>query len=114
MKVDSQGHCEKVECLVVRWNMVNIVLALILWRSVAEGGIFLIKEELLAIAVEYGHVKLGQDLSKMHDGTMNIKTIHIWHAVKCLGDWTPNNARLIDQKNRFSDHFVFLSVATPL
>jgi hypothetical protein len=32
----------------------------------------------------------------------------MWHAVTCLGDWTPNNARLTDQENRFSDHFVFL------
>jgi hypothetical protein len=44
----------------------------------------------------------------MHNVNVNIKTIHIWHAVTCLGDWTPNNARLTDQENRFSDHFVFL------
>jgi len=29
-------------------------------------------------------------------------------AITCLGDWTPNNASLTDQENRFSDHFVFL------
>jgi len=66
------------------------------------------KEELLGIVVEHRHVKLVQYLSKMHDVNVNVKTIHIWHAVNCLGDWTPNNARLTDQENKFSDHIVFL------
>jgi len=100
------GHCLKVDCSAVRWNMVNIVLAFIRWRGAAEDGRFLKKEQLLGIAVEYGLVKFVQHLSKMHDVNVNIKTIHIWHAVTCLGDWTTNNARLTDQENRFSDHFV--------
>jgi len=53
--------------------MVNIVLALIRWRGAAEDGTFLKKEELLAIAVEYGHVKFVQHLSKMHHVNVNIK-----------------------------------------
>ncbi len=48
-----------VDCSAVRWNLVNIVLALIRWRGAAEDGRFLKTEELLATAVEYGHVKVG-------------------------------------------------------
>jgi hypothetical protein len=73
------GHCvKKVDCSAGRWNMVNIVLALICWRGAAEDGRFLKKEELLPIAVEYGHFKFVQHLNKMHDINVNIKTIHIW------------------------------------
>jgi hypothetical protein len=35
------GQCEMVDCSAVRWNMVNIVLALIRWRGAAEDGRFL-------------------------------------------------------------------------
>ncbi len=69
---------KKVDCSAGRWNMVNIVLALICWRGAAEDGRFLKKEELLPIAVEYGHFKFVQHLNKMHDINVNIKTIHIW------------------------------------
>jgi hypothetical protein len=88
--------------------MVNIVLALIRWRGAAEDGRFLKKEELLAVAVEYGHVELVQHLTKMHDVNVNVSFNDIWNVFSCLEDWKPNNARLTDQEKRFPDHFVFL------
>jgi hypothetical protein len=102
------GHCTMVDCSAVRWNMVNIALALIRWRGAAEDGRFLKKEELLAVAVEYGHVELVQHLTKMHDVNVNVSFNDIWNVFSCLEDWKPNNARLTDQEKRFPDHFVFL------
>ncbi|CAM6035274.1 unnamed protein product [Sphagnum compactum] len=66
------GHCEMIDCLAVRWNMVNIVLALIRWRGAAEAGRFLQKEVLLINAVQYGHVELVKQLTKMQDVDINI------------------------------------------
>ncbi|CAM6037706.1 unnamed protein product [Sphagnum compactum] len=101
-------HCAKVECSAVRWNMVNIVLALIRWRGAAEDGRFLKTEELLAIAVEYGHVKLVQHLTQMPDVDVN-QGYTIWGVRKHLGDLKPNNDRLTDRISIFSNsHFVFL------
>ncbi|KAH9540468.1 hypothetical protein CY35_14G006800 [Sphagnum magellanicum] len=70
-----------VDCSAVRWNMVNIVLALIRWRGAAEDGTFLLKEELLAIAVEYGHVKLVQHLIRMPD--VNVNTDMVMSLLAC-------------------------------
>jgi hypothetical protein len=106
--LQREGHCTMVDCSAVRWNMVNIVLALIRWRGAAEDGRFLKKEELLAVAVEYGHVELVQHLTKMHDVNVNVSFNDIWNVFSCLEDWKPNNARLTDQEKRFPDHFVFL------
>jgi len=103
------GHYTMVDCSAARWNMANIVLALIRWRGAAEVGKFLEKEELLAIAVEYGHVMLVQHLTKMHDVNVNISFNHIWDAFHRLEDWKPNIARLTDRVYRFSNnHIVFL------
>ncbi len=41
------------------------MLALIRWKRAVRYGIFWEKEELLAIAVEYGHVELVQHLIEM-------------------------------------------------
>jgi hypothetical protein len=107
--LQREGHCTMVDCSAVRWNMVNIVLALIRWRGAAEDGRFLKKEELLAVAVEYGHVKLVQHLTKMHDVNVNISFNDIWDVFSCLEDWKPNNAKLTEQRYIFSNnHFVFL------
>jgi hypothetical protein len=101
------GHCEMVDCSAVRWKMVNIVLALIRWRGATEDGRFLKKEELLAIAVEYGHVKLVQHLTKMQDVDVNKGGQHIWW-LRHMGRWRLNNERLTDRENEHSNHFVFL------
>jgi hypothetical protein len=70
----SGGHCAMVDCSAVRLNLVNIVLALIRCRGAAKDGRFLKTEELLAIAVEYGHVKLVRHLIKMHDVNVNTES----------------------------------------
>jgi ankyrin repeat protein len=98
-----------VDCSAVRWNMVNIVLALIRWRRAAEDGRFLENEELLAIVVEYGHVRLVQHLTKIQDVNVNISFNDIRDAFTCLGHCKPNDEKLTDQKNRLlTNHFAFL------
>jgi len=101
------GHCAMVDCSAVRWNMVNIVLALIRWRRAAEFGTFLQKEQLLAVAVEYGHVELVQHLTKMHDVDVNIAfddMLEVMFHVR-----KPNNPRLTDQtRSSSAKHFPFL------
>ncbi|CAK9863766.1 unnamed protein product [Sphagnum jensenii] len=87
------GQCEMVDCSAVRWNMVNIVLALIRWRGAAEDGRFLQKEVRLAIAVQYGHVELVKQLTKIQDVDINIGNsfeIFCNHG-HCIN---PNNIRL--------------------
>jgi ankyrin repeat protein len=101
-------HCAKVHCSAVRWNMVNIVLALIRWKRAVKYGTFLEKEELLAIAVEYGHVELVQHLTEMPDVNVNISVNKIWAVFRCLSLWEPNE-KLTDQKKKSSNHhFLFL------
>jgi hypothetical protein len=88
--------------------MVNIVLASIRWRDAAEGGRVLRKEELLAIAVEYGHVKLVQHLTKMQDVDVN-RSSYPMVFNHYIGWDKPKNARLTDTENRlFTNHFDFL------
>jgi hypothetical protein len=91
------GHCEMVDCSAVRWNMVNIVLAFIRCRGAAEDGRFLKKEELLIIAVQYGHVELVKHLTKMEDVNININNRF---QIYCNdGDnIKPNNIRLDDHE----------------
>jgi hypothetical protein len=101
--LQTGGQCEMVDCSAVRWNMVNIVLALIRWRGAAEDGKFLEKEELLAVAVEYGHVKLVQHLTKMQDVDVNTGS----RAIRAI-DLNQNHARLTDSKSVFSFHICFL------
>jgi hypothetical protein len=87
------GQCEMVSFTAVRWNMVNIVLALIRWRGAVEVGRFLQKEVLLTIAVQYGHVGLVKQLTKLQD-------VHINIDIPFSIFWTPgdiikpNNIRL--------------------
>jgi len=101
------GHCEMVDCSAVRWNMVNIVLASIRWRD--AGGRVLRNEELLAIAVEYGHVRLVQHLTKMSDVDVNISSNDIRDSFTCREHCKPNAEKLTDRKNRLStNHFGFL------
>jgi hypothetical protein len=69
-----------VDCSVARWNMVNIVLASIRWRDAAENGRVLSNEELLAIAVEYGHVRLVQQLTQMQHVDVN-RSKYFWSNV---------------------------------
>jgi hypothetical protein len=76
--------------------MVNIVLALIRWKRAVKYGTFLEKEELLAIAVEYGHVELVQHLTEMPDVNVNISVNKIWAVFRCLSLWEPNE-KLTDQ-----------------
>jgi hypothetical protein len=106
--LQSGGHCAMVDCSAARWNMVNIVLAFRRWRGAAEDGTFLRKEELLAVAVEYGHVELVQHLTKMHDVNVNISFNHILEVLLHL-KFKPNTVRLTDRKSMFSkNHFLFL------
>jgi ankyrin repeat protein len=103
------GHCEMVDCSAARWNMVNIVLAWIRWRDAAENGRVSGNEELLAIAVEYGHVKLVLHLTEMQDVDVNISSNPTWFVVLSLPSQEPNNARLTDQESMISkNHFDFL------
>jgi hypothetical protein len=100
------GHCEMVDCTAARWNMVNIVLASIRWRDAAEDGRVLSNEELLAIAVEYGHVKLVQHLTKMSDVDVNRSSIgddaFVHHCY-------PNVGKLADKKDRsLRNHIPFI------
>jgi hypothetical protein len=87
---------------------VNIVLALIRWKRVVRYSIFLEKEELLAIAVEYEHVELVQHLTEKTDINVNISVNKIWAVFRCLPLWETNE-KLADQKNKSSNHhFLFL------
>ncbi len=104
------GHCAMVDCSAVRWNMTNIVLALIRWRGGGEDGRFFKKEELLAIAVEYGHVKLVQQLTKMQDIDVNIGFSDIWEVFTIPGSW--DYARLTDRKKKFQT--IILLFSNPL
>jgi len=99
-------HCAKVHWSAVRWNMVNIVVALILWKHAVRYGTFMEKEELLTIAVEYGHVESVQHLTEMPDVNVNISVNKIWAVFRCLPLWEPNE-KLTDQKNH---HFLFLKL----
>ncbi len=95
--------------LLIRWNMVNIVRASIRWRDAAEDGRVLRNEELLAIAVEYGHVRFVQHLIKMSDVDVNISSNDIRDSFTCREHCKPNAEKLIDRKNRLStNHFGFL------
>jgi hypothetical protein len=94
---------------VVRWNMTNIVLALIRWRGAAEDGKFWKKEEVLAIAVEYGHVKLVQHLTKMHDVNVNISSYSGFYLFTCLGNGKPNIVRSTDREEIDSDNRTHLA-----
>jgi ankyrin repeat protein len=85
------GQC--VDCSAVRWNLVNIVLALIRWRGAAEDGRILQKEVLLSIAVQYGHVELVKQLTKMRDVNINIDN-EFWIFCKQGDIIRPNNIRL--------------------
>jgi hypothetical protein len=80
-------HCAKVHCSAVRWNMVNIVLALIRWKRAVRYGPFLEKEELLAIAAEYGHVEFVQHLTEMPEVNVNKSGNKIWAVFRCLPLW---------------------------
>jgi hypothetical protein len=92
------GHCVRVDCSAVRWNMVNIVLALIRWRGPADRNFFLQKHELLAIAIEYGHVELVKHLTKMQDVDINIGNPFRIYCKK--GDIIePKNIRLYDHNH---------------
>ncbi|CAM6030034.1 unnamed protein product [Sphagnum balticum] len=103
------GHCAMVDCSAARWNMVNIVLASIRWRDAAEGGRVLGNEELLAIAVEYGHVKLVQHLTKMQDVNVNISSNDILERFAFLDHCNPNAEKLADKIDTlFGNHFDFL------
>jgi hypothetical protein len=103
------GHCKRVDCSAVRWNLVNFVLALIRWRGAAEDGRCLRKEELLAIAVEYGHVKLVRHLTEMQDVDVNIASNTMVRVLLSLANFKPNNQRITDQEPRLSNnHFDFL------
>jgi ankyrin repeat protein len=96
-------HCTMVDCSAARWNMVNIVLALIRWRGAAEFGRSLRKEELLAVAVEYGHVELVQHLTKMNDVNVNRSSYENFYSD------IPNNAKFTEQTSNVPDfHFPFL------
>jgi hypothetical protein len=99
------GHCEMVDCSAVRWNMVNIVLALIRWRDAAENGRVLRNEELLAIAVEYGHVRLVEQLTQMQDVDVNIGSKYIRSAFTHLEHLAE---KLVDRRSRSTNHFDFL------
>jgi hypothetical protein len=100
------GRCEMAYYLAVRWNMVNIVLALMRWRSAAEDRSWQ-KEVLLIKAVQYGHVELVKQLTKLQDVDLNINIpfrIYFNHEdiIK------PNNIRLDDhelQNNPYSDSY---------
>jgi ankyrin repeat protein len=104
------GHCEMVDCSAVRWNLVNVVLALIQWRrrwglrGVGENLGYLRNEELLAIAVEYGHVKLVQHLTKMHDVNVNISFNHILDVFLCLR--FAETRKVTDLENKSSNHHI--------
>ncbi|CAK9261368.1 unnamed protein product [Sphagnum jensenii] len=109
------GQCEMVDCSAVRWNMVNIVLALIRWRDAAENGRVLRNEELLAIAVEYGHVRLVEQLTQMQDVDVNIGNKSIRDAstrlerVKLAEKIVDRIiGRKIDGKSGSTDHILFL------
>jgi ankyrin repeat protein len=92
------------------------VLALIRWRGAAEDGRFLKKEELLAVAVEYGHVELVQHLTKMNDVDVDkcsdcfLDIVRLMGMLFSLEDCKPKNGRFTDQEDIFSDnhHFLFL------
>ncbi|KAH8940870.1 hypothetical protein BDL97_14G007700 [Sphagnum fallax] len=102
------GHCPMVDCSAARWNMVNIVLASIRWRDAAEGGRVLRNEELLAIAIEYGHVELVQHLTKMQDVNVKISSHDIW-VEGTFKYCNPNAERLSDEKDRpLRNHIAFL------
>jgi hypothetical protein len=109
------GHCEMVDCSAVRWNMGNIVLASIRWRDAAENGRVLRNEELLAIAVEYGHVRLVEQLTQMQDVDVNIGNKSIRDAstrlerVKLAEKIVDRIiGRKIDGKSGSTDHILFL------
>ncbi len=99
------GYCPMVECSAARWNMVNIVLASIRWRDPAEGARILSNEKLLAIAVEYGHVKLVQHLTKLQD--VDVNSSGHGHLFTAFHD-KPYNARLTDKRPALGMHFLFL------
>ncbi|CAK9863761.1 unnamed protein product [Sphagnum jensenii] len=103
------GHCPMVDCSAARWNMVNIVLASIRWRHAAEGGRVLRKEELLAIAIEYGHVELVQHLTKMQDVDVNISSNDIRDGLTFREYCKPYAEKLADKKDRsLRNHIAFL------
>jgi hypothetical protein len=79
-------------------------------ESCSEDGRFLRKEELLAIAVEYGHVKLVRHLTEMQDVNVNRSFNKIWEVFFRLQDWKPNNARLTDLKGSFFSNSHFFSL----
>jgi len=101
------GQCEMVDCSAVRWNMVNIVLALIRWRDAAEDGRFLQKEELLTLAIQYGHVEVVKQLTKMQDVDINIDN-HF--EIFCIqGDMiNPNYIRLFKHNHKPFDYSLHL------
>jgi ankyrin repeat protein len=102
------GHCPMVDCSAARWNMVNIVLASIRWRDAAEDGRVLRNEELLAIAIEYGHVELVQHLTKMQVVHVNITSDHLYESA-FLEYCNPNAEKLADEKDRsLRNHIAFL------
>jgi ankyrin repeat protein len=76
------GHCKVVACSAVRWNMVNIVLALLRWS--------IVKVELLTIAVQYGHVELVKQLTKFQN--VDVNTVNLFN-IYC------NDGACIDPKN---------------
>ncbi|KAH8940863.1 hypothetical protein BDL97_14G007000 [Sphagnum fallax] len=107
--LETGGHCPMVDCSAARWNMVNIVLASTRWRDAAEAGRFLRKEELLAIAIEYGHVKLVEHLTKMQDVDVNRRSASMFYLSTRHRHFLLSNERLTDQESFLREfHVVFL------
>jgi hypothetical protein len=67
----AETFCRKISCWVARCNMVNIAMALVR-RKIAMAQVAgkpdPLPEEVLAIAVEYGHVQLVERLTKLQPG----------------------------------------------
>ncbi|CAK9233044.1 unnamed protein product [Sphagnum troendelagicum] len=63
--------CRKISCWAARYNMVNIAMALVrrnIAMALVAGKPDPLPEEVLAIAVEYGHVQLVERLTKLQHG----------------------------------------------
>jgi len=63
--------CRKISCWAARYNMVNIAMALVrrnIAKALEDRKPDPLPEEVLAIAVEYGHVQLVERLTKLQHG----------------------------------------------
>jgi hypothetical protein len=65
----AETSCHKISCWAARYNMVNVAMALVR-RNIARvtEKPDPLQEEVLAIAVEYGHVQLVERLTKLQPG----------------------------------------------